>query len=182
MILTNLKRRLIGEEKFWRTMGVEIGNGFQTVGTVDFGSEPFLVTLGNDVKFSINCKCFTHDGGVHVLRNLGYDNKKVDLLGEILLGNNIFIGANSTILLGVIIGNNVIVGANSLVTKSIPDNQVWAGNPAKFICSLSDYELKNKKYFMDTKYLNYQDKKGKILSSREKLKKKIICKDFIDIN
>ncbi|WP_212635306.1 acyltransferase [Pseudozobellia thermophila] len=47
-----------------------------------------------------------------------------------------FIGAYSIILKGVTIGENAIVGAGSVVTKSVPDNQIWAGNPAKFIRSI----------------------------------------------
>lgn len=49
------------------------------------------------------------------------------------IGKNVFIGAYSIILKGVTIGNNVIVGAGSVVTKDIPSNEIWAGNPAKFI-------------------------------------------------
>jgi len=49
---------------------------------------------------------------------------------------NVFIGAHSLILKGVTIGENSIVGAGSVVTKSIPANQIWAGNPAKFIRNL----------------------------------------------
>lgn len=51
----------------------------------------------------------------------------------IKIGNNVWIGANSTILPEVIIGNNVIIGANSLVVKNIPDNSVAVGNPCKVI-------------------------------------------------
>jgi len=43
------------------------------------------------------------------------------------------IGINSTILPGVVIGENAFIGANSLVTKNVPDNEVWYGSPAKFI-------------------------------------------------
>lgn len=49
---------------------------------------------------------------------------------------NAFIGANCLVLKGVTIGENSIIGAGSVVTKSVPDNELWAGNPAKFIRSL----------------------------------------------
>jgi acetyltransferase-like isoleucine patch superfamily enzyme len=54
-------------------------------------------------------------------------------MDSIKIGNNVFIGAHSTILKGVTIGENAIVGACSVVTKSIPANQIWGGNPARFI-------------------------------------------------
>ena len=43
------------------------------------------------------------------------------------------IGAGSTILPGITIGTNAVVGAGSVVTKSIPDNELWLGNPARFV-------------------------------------------------
>jgi len=43
------------------------------------------------------------------------------------------IGSNATILGGVTIGENALVGAGSVVTKSVPPNEIWAGNPARFI-------------------------------------------------
>lgn len=43
------------------------------------------------------------------------------------------IGANATILCGVTIGENAMIGAGSVVTKDIPANEVWIGNPAKFL-------------------------------------------------
>ncbi len=52
---------------------------------------------------------------------------------EVIISNNVFIGAHTTILKGVHIGENSIIGAGSVVTKSIPDNEIWAGNPVKFI-------------------------------------------------
>ena len=47
--------------------------------------------------------------------------------------DDVFIGAYSFVLKGVTIGNNSIIGACSVVTKNVPDNEIWAGNPAKFI-------------------------------------------------
>ncbi|WP_114936353.1 acyltransferase [Mucilaginibacter endophyticus] len=55
----------------------------------------------------------------------------------IKIGNDAFIGANSIILKGVIIGERSIVGAGSVVTKSIPPDEIWAGNPAKFIRAIA---------------------------------------------
>jgi len=53
------------------------------------------------------------------------------LLGNVSVGQNVFIGANSVILPGLTIGENCIVGAGSVVTKSIGANEMWYGNPAK---------------------------------------------------
>jgi acetyltransferase-like isoleucine patch superfamily enzyme len=49
------------------------------------------------------------------------------------IGNNVFIGMNSLIMKGVIVGDNSVIGAGSVVTTNVPSNQIWAGNPAKFI-------------------------------------------------
>ncbi len=56
----------------------------------------------------------------------------------VLIKDGVWIGASSIILKGVIIGSNSIVGAGSVVTKSIPENQIWAGNPARFIRNIED--------------------------------------------
>lgn len=54
----------------------------------------------------------------------------------IIISEGSFIGANSIILKGVIIGKYSIVAAGSVVTKNIPSNEIWGGNPAKFIKSI----------------------------------------------
>lgn len=55
----------------------------------------------------------------------------------IIIGDDVFIGANSTILKGVTIGDKAIIGAGSVVTKDIPSMEIWGGNPAKFIKKVS---------------------------------------------
>ncbi|MEE1127384.1 MAG: acyltransferase [Acutalibacteraceae bacterium] len=55
------------------------------------------------------------------------------------MGNNCFIGARSTIMPGVTIGNSCIVASGSVVTKDIPNGEVWGGVPAKFIKTVHDY-------------------------------------------
>jgi len=56
----------------------------------------------------------------------------------IIIKENAFIGAYVFIMKGVTIGSNSIIGACSVVTKNVPDNQIWAGNPAKFIRFISE--------------------------------------------
>ncbi len=114
-----------------------------------------ILTLGNNVGIS-NCViiCFENislEDNVMVGSSVQiYDsdhhslNLKKRLSEEdddiknksVLLKNGCFIGANSIILKGVTVGENSIIGAGSVVTKDIPDNEIWAGNPAKFIRKL----------------------------------------------
>ena len=53
--------------------------------------------------------------------------------GEVHIGKNVFIGLNTIITNAVTIGDRAVIGAGSIVTKNIPEGEVWAGNPARFI-------------------------------------------------
>lgn len=65
------------------------------------------------------------------------DDLKYAISKPIHICKNVFLGTQSTILKGVTIGENSIIGACSLVTKDIPENEVWAGVPAVFIKKLN---------------------------------------------
>jgi acetyltransferase-like isoleucine patch superfamily enzyme len=71
---------------------------------------------------------------------LNFEERRIGTLGtktsSIVIGDDVFIGANSIILKGVTIGNRAIIGAGSTVTKDIPNDEVWAGNPAKKISKI----------------------------------------------
>ena len=58
---------------------------------------------------------------------------------KVTVGNNVFIGAHATLLKGVTIGENSIIGACSVVTHNVPSNEIWAGNPARFIKQISKH-------------------------------------------
>ena len=124
-----------------RDLGVKVGENCRFVvhphswDFPDFGSEPFLIEIGNDVCVSFGCTFVTHDAAVHVCEKFLPDKKRLFKFGKIKIGNNVFIGCKSIILPNVTIGNNSIIGAGSVVTKNIPDNEIWAGNPAKYIKS-----------------------------------------------
>ena len=60
-------------------------------------------------------------------------NEEGGVTKPVLIKEGAFVGAQTIVLKGVIIGKESIVGAGSVVTKSIPDGEIWGGNPAKFI-------------------------------------------------
>ena len=77
----------------------------------------------------------------------------MQFLKEIHIGRDSFIGARSFILPGTIIGNNCIIGSGSVVSGKVPDNSIYAGNPAKFIAHTDEWarrKLKEKEYVKGT--------------------------------
>lgn len=117
-----------------RGLGVRIGRDCRLI-SCEFGSEPFLVTLGDHVS-ATSVSFVTHDGGIWVFRDRWPD---ADLIAPITVGNNVFIGSLATILPGVRIGDNVVIGAHAVVTRDLPSNCVAAGVPARPIKSLDEY-------------------------------------------
>lgn len=146
-------------EEDCRKRGVRIGTGCEINRNTSFGSEPYLISLGNKVRTTYGVKFITHDGGLWGVRNMVGEYKNIDLFGSIKVGNNVHIGMDSIIMPGVTIGNNVIIGCGAIVTKDIPDNSVAVGVPAKVIESIDEYITKHKENYMFTKQLNYVDKK-----------------------
>ncbi len=100
------------------------------------------VQIGNNV--TIKCGVYLWDGitieeNVQIGPNVTFTNDKYPrakqdfVLQRTKIQNGASIGASSVILGGVTIGKNSMIGAGSLVTKNIPDNELWYGSPAKFI-------------------------------------------------
>src|SRR6188472_748850 len=118
-----------------RALGVTVGENCRLI-SCDFGSEPYLVTIGDHVS-ATGVSFVTHDGSVWVFRDEWPD---ADLMAPIVVGSNVFIGADAMLMPGVTVGDNVVIGARSLVTTDIPPNTVAAGVPAKPIRPLSDYK------------------------------------------
>lgn len=167
----NVKKRAL----LWKKYLGNIGNNCEIFGKVSFGSEPYLINIGNNVKITYGCKFITHDGGVYVLRNL---NKlpNAHIYGGISIGNNVFLGNDVIILPGCTIGNNCIIGAGSIISKSIGDNTVAAGVPAKKICSIEEYYQKNRNNAVYTGDLSYIDKKDMLLKMFDEDEKKLLKK------
>lgn len=121
-----------------RKLGVSIGKGCR-IYTRYFGSEPFLIKIGDRVTVTSGVQFITHDGSTWLIRDKSGRRYK---FAPIKIGNDVFIGVNSIILPGVSVGNRCVIGAGSVVTRSIPDNSVAVGSPAKVISSFDDFERK----------------------------------------
>lgn len=101
---------------------------------------PQAVTIGENFVASFNSMIIAHDGSL-------YNHIKKHRVEEIVIGDNVFLGAGAIILPGVTVGDGAIIGAGSIVTKDIQPYTVVAGNPAKYMCSVDEYikkcELRN---------------------------------------
>ena len=126
--------------QYLRKGGAEIGervNVFDPRSTVIDATRPWMLKIGNDVQITSGVTILTHGYDWSVLK--GKYGPVLGSSGEVVIGNNCFIGMHTTILKGVHIGDNCIIGANSLVNRDIEEGWVIAGNPAKPIMRVEDY-------------------------------------------
>ena len=145
---------------FAKYIGVKVGERC-VFGKIVWGTEPYLIEIGNDVQITDNVTFYTH-GGAWVVRIL-YKESRFDFFGKIRVGNNVYLGNNVTILPGVTIGDNVLVAANSVITKSVESNIVLAGNPAKKVKDIKDFYESMKQYNVNTSGMNYHEKEMLLL-------------------
>lgn len=121
--------------------GLTIGNDCNIQwGVILDPSHCFLITIGDRVTLAPRVHVLAHDASTK--RILGYT-----VIGKVVIGNDVFIGAGTIILPNVTIGDKVIIGAGSVVTHSIPNNSVAVGNPAKVIGTYDAYVQKRKDQF-----------------------------------
>lgn len=148
--------------ELYKSIGVGMGSHCSVLGAVSFGSEPYLIELGDQVRIASGTQFVTHDGGAHVLRCMGL-LPNAEVFGKIKIGNNVFIGISTILMPGVSIGDNVVIGAGSIVTKDIPSDCVAAGVPARVIKTIDAYYegLKDKADF--TKDMNMDEKRVYLL-------------------
>lgn len=131
---------------YLKKIGVRVGDNieiFSPQNTYFDVVNPHLLEIGSSVSMTGPATILTHDYGVCVT--------KVYSGGEVLgkqkkttIGNNVFIGWGACILPGTFIGDNTIIGAYAVVSGKLQPNSVYAGNPARLVCSIDEYYLKRK--------------------------------------
>lgn len=153
---------------FARSLGVRVGKDCELLGTNrgTWGSEPYLITIGDRVLITADVHFITHDGAIWVYRA---EHPEIDRFGPITVGNNVFIGTGTVLLPGVTIGDDAIIGASSVVNRDVPSRTVVAGVPARPICSIDDYWQKNLPQFTHI-HTRPEAEKRKLLLERFGLK------------
>lgn len=143
-ILRKAVKRLISgngkrydEIELLKQRGMRVGNNLRCHSPYAFdGLLPWLITVGNNVCISANVRILAHDTSTEYVN--GHTK-----IGVVEIGDNVYIGYGTVILCNVRIGSNAIIGAGSVVTKDVPANTVYAGNPAKFVCTVEAYRAKH---------------------------------------
>ena len=136
-MLGKMGKEVIFTPPFWCDYGYNI-----SVGDYFYSNHNLIITDGAEVTFgdnvfiAPNC-CFTT-----AEHPIDPEQRKsgLEIAKPITIGNNVWIGAGSTILAGVNIGDNTVIGAGSVVTKSIPDNVVAVGIPCKVVRKITQEE------------------------------------------
>lgn len=96
--------------------------------------------IGNNVQFSRNITIYTANHNFKSNEVLPYDNSY--LTGSVVIGNNVWVGMNVSILPNVKIGNNAIIGMGAIITKDVPENAIVVGNN-RIIGYRSKYQIEN---------------------------------------
>lgn len=120
----------------------------------------FLIDIGDKVSLAPNVIILAHDGSLRQVAG-------VLRICQVIISNNVFIGAGAIVLPGVTIGDDVIIGSGSVVTKNLPSNSVCAGSPCRIIKSMDEFQLTinekiNKGIIFDKKFepmaINHENK------------------------
>jgi len=151
LLKSGLERRI----KYLRKQGISIGQNC-LINTMSFSTEPYLIEIGNNVRIAGGTQFITHDGSIKCFK----DEFEGDIFGKIKIGNNVFIGSSSIILLNTTIGDNCIIGAGSVVRGNFPDNSVIMGNPAKKVLNMNIQRMlvRYNKGYLKTKNLTSSQK------------------------
>lgn len=142
-----LKEKATSESyiKYLRSKGMIIGKGTYIRVPSKTGIDiqnPWLIEIGENVRILKGVTILTHDFSWSAMTHI--EGNILGGISPVKIGNNVFLGMHSTVLRGVTIGDNVIIGAGSIVSRDCEPNSVYAGIPAKRICSIEELYEKRK--------------------------------------
>ncbi|MCR5540820.1 MAG: acyltransferase [Ruminococcus sp.] len=151
----HLKKIRSNPVEWAKFIGVNMRGDVHIYGRVSWSTEPWIISLGKNVHITDGVRFVTHDGGTLLYRSQVPD---LEITKPITVGDNVYIGNCVIILPGVSIGNNCIIGAGAVVSKSIPDNSVAVGVPARVIKTSEEYFNKIKEESLHLGHLKGKEK------------------------
>ena len=146
--------------RFAKLSGVNFGDGLHIYGNISWGTEPWIITLGENVHLTDGIRFITHDGGTLLFRSQVPD---LEITKPITLGSNVYVGNDVKFMPGVHVGSWVIIGAGAVVTHDIPDNSVAVGVPARVIKTADAYFEKIQKESLHLGHLKGQEKDKELM-------------------
>jgi len=149
---------------YFRRRGASIGQNVHIYGGSRWtlGSEPYLVTIEDNVTISHDVSFITHDGGLQVIWDL---HPEAFYYAPIIVGAGAFIGARAILLPGVTVGSMSVVGAGAVVSRDVPARVVAVGCPARPIRSVDDYAVARRGEWTNTAGLSTREKE-KVLRAK----------------
>lgn len=160
-IMSKLLPKYLGNSKTSDEFVAELKQGGVTIGegTVFYAPNTCFVDKGKGIYISIGKNCKITRGVIVLAHDYSYSvlNDVYGMLPQstamTTIGDNVFIGMNAIILMGSRIGNNVIIGAGAVVSGVVEDESVYAGNPARKICTLEAFYAKRMEHFEESAVL-----------------------------
>ena len=171
-----IRKYTMSPNKYALSVGVKLGKG-SWLSTKEIPSEGYLIEIGDYVRIAAHASIYTH-GGIWSIRKY-YDDPTLEQIGKVKIGSYTSIGAYAMIMPGVTIGERCIVAGGAVVTKSVPDGCMVAGNPAKFIGYTDDFYKKLKdRHDFGCKNMSHEEKRAFLLAQPEE---KFIKKGYIQV-
>lgn len=168
-----LKKRLMGHERFGRSVGVTIGRDCRILSS-NFGTEPFLIAIGDRVTVSFDVIFLTHDGSSWLMRD---DKGRRYIYRRVSVGSDCFIGAGSILMPGITIGDRVIVAAGAVVTKSVPAGSVVAGVPARIIGDYAEFRERVMAMPSDADLAHLPDFRSRVMAALDETPRPMLARE-----
>jgi acetyltransferase-like isoleucine patch superfamily enzyme len=122
-----------------RLLGVAIGKDCR-IYIRNFGSEPFLITIGDRTTITSGVRILTHDGSTGLVRNEA--GHRYQRYAPVRIGDDVFIGVNAILMPGVTVHSRSIIGAGSVVTRDVAEGTIVAGNPARVVGTFESFQAR----------------------------------------